>query len=350
VALAQTADVAIVYAGLTAEWESEGFDRADMKLPGGQDELIRRVAGANPKTIVVLNSGSPVEMPWVDDVPALLQVWYPGQEAGHAVADVLFGDASPSGRLPTTFPRRLPDNPAYINYPGENGHVRYGEGLFIGYRYYDAKQIEPLFPFGHGLTYTTFAYGDLEVESEQYGPGEEIKARITVANTGDRPAQEVVQLYVRETGARLARPPKELKRFAKITLQPGETQEVTFVLNRDDLAFYDPARGGWRTEAGEYELLVGASAEDIRGRARFGWRGDPAEVQPGHRLHTGLPLGSLLGEPEGRQVLKRHLGDLLEHPQLDMALAMTLDQLSSLVPDILTPQMVEAIRQDLAEL
>lgn len=160
-ALAAAADVALVFAGLSGEWESEGFDRPDMDLPGLQNELIERVAAANARTVVVLNTGSPSTMPWLDKVAALVQAWYPGQECGNAIADVLFGDVTPSGKLPQTFPVRLEDNPAYINYPGENGKVYYGEGLFVGYRYYERKRIAPLFPFGFGLSYTTFSYSSL---------------------------------------------------------------------------------------------------------------------------------------------------------------------------------------------
>lgn len=353
VALAEQADVAIVYAGLTAEWESEGFDRPDMKLPGQQDELIRRVAAVNRNTIVILNSGSPLEMPWLDVVPALFQAWYTGQEAGHAIVDLLVGDFSPSGRLPTTFPRRLQDNPAFINYPGENGHVRYGEGLFVGYRYYDAKGIEPLFPFGHGLSYTTFSYRGMELTANQYGPGEEIAVTVTVANSGDRPAQEVVQLYVRDLEATLARPPKELKRFAKVALAPGEEKQVTFTLSEEDLAFYDPGREGWVTEAGEFEVLVGRSAADIRRRARFTWTGDRPSATaptPAGALHTGLPLTTLLADSGGRRVLERHLAELLKHPRANMAMEISLEQLGRVVPDLLTPQKIQAIARDLAAL
>jgi beta-glucosidase len=225
--LAGQADVAIVVAGLTREWESEGFDRADMRLVGAQDELIARVAAANPNTIVVLNVGSPVEMPWVNAVPAIVQSWYGGQEAGNALADVLFGDVNPSGKLPTTFPVRLEDNPAFINYPGENGQVHYGEGLFVGYRYYDKKQIAPLFPFGHGLSYTQFAYANLRLNGERFTTGDEILVQVEVTNTGARAGQEVVQLYVRDEVCRVARPWQELKAFAKVQLAPGETKTVT---------------------------------------------------------------------------------------------------------------------------
>ena len=170
VKLAKNSDVVVLVAGLNREWESEGFDRVDMKLPGAQDELIERVAKANKNTIVVLNVGSAVEMPWIDKVPAVLQLWYNSQEQGNALADVLFGDVNPSGKLPTTFPVRLQDNPAYINYPGENGKVRYGEGIFVGYRYYDKKELAPLFPFGHGLSYTTFKYSNLRLSADQTTP------------------------------------------------------------------------------------------------------------------------------------------------------------------------------------
>src|SRR5262249_44005216 len=159
--LAARADVALLFVGLNGDWESEGHDRADMELAGAQVVLIERVAAANPKTVVVLQTGSPVAMPWLDQVAGVLQAWYPGQECGNAIRDGVFGDVTPSGKLPQTFPRRLEDNPAYINYPGENGRVYYGEGLFVGYRYYEKKLVEPLFPFGFGLSYTSFAYANM---------------------------------------------------------------------------------------------------------------------------------------------------------------------------------------------
>lgn len=269
VALAARADVALIFAGLTKEWEGEGFDRVNMDLPGRQDELIRRVAAVNPRTVVVLNAGSPLTMPWLDDVAAVVQAWYDGQEAGNAIADVLFGDVNPGGRLPTTFPKRLADNPAYINYPGENGHVLYGEGLFVGYRYYDKKGIEPLFPFGHGLSYTDFAYSNLRLSAERVRPDETLALSLDVCNTGDRPGSEVVQVYVRDVTSRLMRPEKELKAFAKVRLGPGETETMCLTLDRQALACYDPALPGWVVEPGEFEVLVGRSAADIRLRARF---------------------------------------------------------------------------------
>jgi beta-glucosidase len=263
-ALAARSDVAIVCAGLTNEWESEGHDRADMELRGDQVELIERVAAANPNTIVVLNTGAPVTMDWLDKVPAVIQTWYAGQEAGNAIADVLFGDVNPSGKLPTTFPRRLQDNPAYINYPGENGKVHYGEGIFVGYRYYDKKGLAPLFPFGHGLSYTSFVYSNLVLSAAQVAPGEGIRISLDVENRGARAGKEVVQLYVRDVESSLTRPEKELKAFAKVMLEPGQKETVTFELGDDDLSFYDPSRQGWLAEPGEFEVLVGSSSQDVR--------------------------------------------------------------------------------------
>lgn len=274
VTLAENADIAIVVAGLTPEWESEGADRVSMDLPGEQNQLIERVAGANPNTVVVLNAGSPLHMPWLDKVKAVLQMWYLGQESGNALADVLFGDVNPSGRLPTTLPKRIQDNPAYINFPGENGKVHYGEGIFVGYRYYDKKEIEPLFPFGHGLSYTSFEYANLRLDAEQYSPGEKIQVQVDVINTGVRSGQEVIQLYLRDVQSSLVRPPKELKAFAKIKLDPGETQTVSFNLHEDTLAFYDDAQKAWLVEPGEFEVLIGRSAGDIRVSGRFDWRAD----------------------------------------------------------------------------
>ena len=235
-----------------------------MRLPGAQDELIARIAAVNPNTVVVLNAGSAVEMPWIDQVPAVVNQWYNSQECGNALADILFGDVTPSGKLPTTYPRRLADNPAYINYPGENGVVRYGEGIFVGYRYYDKKAIEPLFPFGFGLSYTQFAYSDLVLSAESFAEVDGLTVSLKVKNVGDRPGREVVQVYVRDTQATLVRPVKELKAFGKISLAPGEMKRVQFHLDREAFWYYNPANNGWGTEPGTFEILVGASSRDIR--------------------------------------------------------------------------------------
>jgi beta-glucosidase len=262
--LAAASDVAVVFAGLTREWESEGFDRPDMDLPGEQVALIEQVAAANPQTIVVLNVGSPVNMPWLGQVAALVQAWYLGQETGNAIVDVLFGDVNPSGKLPMTFPERLQDSPAYINYPGENGRVLYGEGLFVGYRYFEEKDIDPLFPFGFGLSYTTFACRNLKLSKDHYGPGEAIHLSVEIENTGSRAGQEVVQVYVHDAESRLVRPQKELKAFSKVALEPGESKVLAFTLDEDALSYYDPASEGWVAEPGEFRVLVGSSSRDIR--------------------------------------------------------------------------------------
>jgi beta-glucosidase len=276
VKVAAESDVALVFVGTSDEWESEGYDRVDMELPGRQAELIQRVAAANENTVVVLNTGSPVNMTaWIDQVTAVVETWFPGQECGNAIADVLFGDVNPSGRLPTTFPRRLEDTPAYINYPGENGQVLYGEGLFAGYRYYDKKRIEPLFPFGYGLSYTTFEYSDLTLDAPEYGLHDEIQVAVDVANVGTRAGKEVVQLYVRDVEARLVRPEKELKAFQKVMLQPGETKTVRFTLDREALSFYDPRQEQWVAEPGQFEVLVGSSSRDIRARGFFNLKTPP---------------------------------------------------------------------------
>lgn len=267
--LAAAADVALVCVGLSNEWESEGFDRPDMELVGEQAALIEQVAAANKNTVVILSTGSPITMPWLDRVAAVVQAWYPGQECGNAIADVLFGDVTPSGKLTQTFPVRLEDNPTSINYPGENGRVYYGEGLFVGYRYYEKKDIAPLFPFGFGLSYTTFNYSNLHLSSAQIGPDDTLSVMVDVTNTGQRAGKEAVQLYIRDVASSLQRPNKELKSFAKVQLAPGETKMVTLIIARDALAYYDDLAHLWVAEAGEFTALVGSSSQDIRAAATF---------------------------------------------------------------------------------
>jgi beta-glucosidase len=268
-ALAATSDVAIVCVGFGGDWQSEGFDRPNMDLPGKQDALVEQVAAVNPHTIVVLNTGSPINMPWLEKVAAVLQAWYPGQECGNAIADVLFGDINPSGKLPQTFPMRLEDTPTYLDFPGENGKVYYGEGIFVGYRYYDKKKISALFPFGFGLSYTTFDYGPLSLSAQEIGPDDTLQVSVEITNTGQRAGKEVVQLYVRDEQASLQRPEKELKAFAKVQLEPGERRTMRLSIPSDALAYYDDLAHQWVAEAGDFEVLVGASSRDIRATAVF---------------------------------------------------------------------------------
>ncbi len=272
--LAAECDVALVFVGHNGEWDTEAVDRPHMDLVGRQNELVSRVASANPRTVVVLQTGAPVAMPWLDAVAGVLQAWYPGQEAGHAIADVLFGAAEPSGRLPQTFPVRLEDNAAHGNYPGGNGRVRYGEGIFVGYRHHDTKHIPPLFPFGFGLSYTSFAYGNLRLSAEALQPEDTLTVTLDVTNTGQRAGQEVVQLYVRDEQSSLPRPEKELKGFLKVELAPGETKTVTLTLGMRALAYFDDARAAWVAEAGRFEVLVGSSSRDVRARAAFTLQGE----------------------------------------------------------------------------
>ncbi len=261
---AADADFAIVFAGLNEKQESEGFDRKDMNLPPEQNELILQVAKANPRAVVVLNNGSPVAMPWINDVPAVVEAFFPGQECGNAIANVLFGSVNPSGKLPDTFPQRYEDNPAFPNYPGANDKVVYGEGIFVGYRHYDAKNVAPLFPFGHGLSYTSFEYSNLKINPAKARTKDNIKVSVDIKNTGQAAGKEVVQVYVSDIASSVPRPPKELKAFEKVALAPGATKKVEFTLTREAFAFYDVKAKDWVVEPGEFEILVGSSSRDIR--------------------------------------------------------------------------------------
>ncbi len=264
VQVARRCDVALVFAGYPEAYESEGMDRPSMDLMGKQNELIAAVAAANPRTAVVLNTGAPVTMPWVDKVPAVLLAYYPGVENGNAVASVLLGKVNPSGKLPVSFPVRLEDSPAFINasYPGCR-EVNYGEGIFVGYRYFDKKEVAPLFPFGHGLSYTTFVYSNLVV-SRRVKAGKPLKVTLEVKNNGREAGKETVQLYISDLRASVPRPPKELKGFCKVPLKPGESKMVEFSLDERSLAFYDVHKHAWVAEPGEFEVQIGSSSRDIR--------------------------------------------------------------------------------------
>lgn len=265
VAAAAAAEVAIVVVGSTPESETEGEDRPDLHLIGDQDELVRRVLAVNPRTIVVVNSGAPVAMPWAGEAAAVLMLWYPGEEGAAALADMVVGAAEPSGRLPITFPVRIEDTAAYGWYPGSEGKVAYREGVFVGYRHLDAHGIEPAFGFGHGLSYTSFAYGAAAVEAID----SVVVVSLTVTNTGGRRGSDVVQLYVTDVEASVPRPERQLEGFAKVELDPGETTEVRFELDERSFAFWDERRARWVVEPGSFDLYLGASSRDLRQHVRI---------------------------------------------------------------------------------
>ena len=267
VRIAQSAEIAILYIALPTFKESEGYDRTDLDLTEQQIALIQSVAKVQPRTVVVLNNGAPIVMgSWINDVAAVLEGWMMGQAGGAAIADILLGEVNPSAKLAETFPMKPEDTPAYLNFPGGAGTVRYGEGLFIGYRYYDKKNIPVQFPFGYGLSYTTFEYNNPRVSATNFKDADGVTVTVDITNTGDVAGREVVQVYVRDHEAGLVRPEKELKGFAKVDLQPGETKAVSVDLDFRAFAYYHPEYKQWITEDGEFDILIAASSSDIRHR------------------------------------------------------------------------------------
>ncbi len=269
VVLAKGSDAAVVFAGYSPALESEDFDRKSMDLPAGQDDLIAAIAAANPRTVVVVVAGAPVTMTkWIDRVPGVVMQFYGGEEAGHAIADVLFGAANPSGKLPVTFPKRLSDSPAFATYPGKNFEAPYAEGIYMGYRGFDKRNVEPLFPFGHGLSYTKFEYGSLKV-APKAAPDQPVEVSLEVRNGGTREGAEVVQLYLHDVKASVDRPAKELKAFRRVNLKPGENATVTLTLDKAAMSFYDSTKKDWVAEPGAFEVWVGSSSKDIRLKGSF---------------------------------------------------------------------------------
>jgi beta-glucosidase len=261
---ARNADLVLVFAGLPDSYESEGFDRKDLALPSGHERLIESVAGAQPNVGVVLMNGSAVAMPWAPRVKAILEAWLGGQAAGEALADAIVGRVNPSGKLSESFPARLEDTAAFLDFPGREGESRYGERVFIGYRYHDQRRVPAMFPFGHGLSYTTFGYSQLllaDATDEESARGALRTVSVKVQNTGERAGKEIVQLYVGERSPRLARPPKELRHFAKVSLAPGEARQVRFELVARDFAHYDPRVHDWVIDSGVFTVFVGGSSQ-----------------------------------------------------------------------------------------
>lgn len=272
ITLAKESDVAVIFAGLPDSFESEGFDRTHLNMPANQNELIARISEVQPNVVVVLHSGSPIAMPWLDKVAGVLQMYLAGQASGGAAVNLLFGDATPCGKLAETFPLHLEDNPSYLNFPGNREKVCYQEGVFIGYRYYDKKKMDVLFPFGYGLSYTDFTYSNMKVtvngknaaDVDVIKETDEIVVSADITNTGNCDGAEIVQLYIKNPVVYEIRPEKELRDFAKVFLKAGETKTVTFTLNARAFSYYETRIHDWYAESGDYEILFASSSRDIR--------------------------------------------------------------------------------------
>lgn len=304
VAAASAADVAVVFLGLPARLESEGYDREDIDLPAAQLELLEAVLAVNANTVVVLSNGGVVALPFADRVPAILEGWLLGQAGGGATADVLFGAVNPSAKLTETIPLRLEDTPAYLAFPGEFSHVRYGEGLFVGYRWYDARRMDVAFPFGHGLSYTTFAYGDAAAAVNAAG---DVEVTVAVTNTGEVSGREVVQAYTSLAGSSVQRAPRELKAFASVALEPGETREVVLTVRRKDLAYWDIRADRWIVEGGEYAIDVAASSRDIRSSVTVTIDGDALRVP----LSRSSSMGEVFAHPVAGPIVQAAMAQMM---------------------------------------
>jgi len=303
--LAENVDKLVVFAGLPDRYESEGYDRETLSMPPNQNSLIKELAAVNENIVVVLSNGSPITMPWLQDVKGVVEGYLIGQAGGGAAADILFGHVNPSGKLAETFPQNLSDNPSYLFFPGERDRVEYREGIFVGYRYYDSKKIEPLFPFGYGLSYTDFEYSDLRFDEENITDKENLKVTVKVKNSGKISGKEVVQLYVSDPESEVIKPKKELKDFAKVELEPGQEKIVEFELDKRAFAYYNTEIDDWYVESGDYEILIGASSRDIRLK-------DKVKVESTQKLPLEYTINTNIGDIMADPEKEKYFNELLE--------------------------------------
>ncbi|MFN2363445.1 MAG: glycoside hydrolase family 3 C-terminal domain-containing protein [Halarsenatibacteraceae bacterium] len=331
---AAEAELAIIFAGLPEKFEAEGQDRADLKIPENQEALINEIASIQPNTIVVLTNGAPVEIPWRDKVAAILEGYLGGQSAGRAIADIITGQVSPSGKLAETFPQALADTPAHLNFPGERDRVIYGEDIYVGYRYYDQKEIEPAYPFGHGLSYTSFTYDNMIIDqnldndnssTEQNAKNEKVNQNLeeiiaevsfTITNTGFRTGREIAQLYISAKDSQVRRPVKELKGFNKVQLEPGQSKELKFAITAADLSYYEPEIANWLTEAGNYQISIGSSSRDIRLCAEIKISNPITAGESGRpEFHQNSTIGDIYQDQKAWQILQAEIADKPELQQ-----------------------------------
>lgn len=325
--VAKQSEVAVIFAGLPDEFESEGYDRMHMRLPNCQNELISKIVEVQPNTVIVLHNGSPVEMPWVHSVKGILEMYLAGQAVGESAVDLLFGVANPCGKLAETFPIRLQDTPTYLNYKVVNDEVYYGEGIFVGYRYYDTKEIPVLFPFGHGLSYTQFKYSNLGLSHQELLDTDELIVSLDITNTGTIAGKEIVQLYVSDHTHTTIRPKKELKNFVKIELQPGETKRISMMLTKRSFSWYNPKISDWDLATGEYEIQIGKSSTEIL-------------------LNKTILVKSTVQHPL-EVTLNTTIGELLENKKLKPFIDSLLNSIDQTQSEAITEQMQLAMIKDM---
>ncbi len=306
---AKEAEVAVIFAGLPDAFESEGYDRVHMKMPNCQNHLIHEVCNVQPNVVVVLHNGSPVEMPWADEVKGILEAYLGGQAVGAAEAKILFGDANPCGKLAETVPYKLSDNPSYLNFPGDGETVEYKEGIFVGYRYYDKKEMPVRYPFGYGLSYTEFAYSNLKLDKKSMKDTDTLTVSVDVTNTGSREGKEIVQLYVADLTGSANRPVRELKNFVKVSLAPGETKTVQMELNKRSFAWYNVKLHDWYAASGTYEIQIGKSSREIL-------LSDTVEVTTDVtvpvEIHKNTTVGQLMRDPKAAAFLQETMGEMMK--------------------------------------
>ena len=330
---AAAADKVVIFAGLPDSFESEGYDRSHMRLPECQNRLIAEILKVQPNTVIVLHNGSPVEMPWLNDIKGLLEAYLGGQAGGTAVANILYGKVNPSGKLAETMPLKLSDNPSYLNFGGGE-KVEYREGVFVGYRYYDTKEMDVAYPFGYGLSYTTFACSDLKISNENPTDKDTITVSVDVTNTGNMAGKEVVQLYVKDCTSSAIRPEKELKGFKKVFLNPGETKTVTMELDKRSFAWYNTELHDWFAASGEYKLLVGTSSRDIHLEGRIHL--NSSQELPMH-VHMNTTLGELFRNPKTSETAKELIAKYIS------AMNVGEESSSEAASEAITEEMTEAM-------
>ncbi|HJC15474.1 MAG TPA: glycoside hydrolase family 3 C-terminal domain-containing protein [Candidatus Fusicatenibacter intestinigallinarum] len=305
---AKSAEVAVIFAGLPDAFESEGYDRTHMRMPDSQNYLIHEVCKVQPNVVVVLHNGSPVEMPWAEEVSGILEAYLGGQGVGTAEVRILFGEANPCGKLAETIPYKLSDNPSYLNFPGDGETVAYREGIFVGYRYYDRKEMPVRYPFGYGLSYTEFSYSNLQLDKSSMKDTDTLTVSVDITNTGKRAGKEIVQLYVADRTGSADRPVRELKNFAKVSLEPGETETVRMELNKRSFAWYNVKLHDWYAASGTYEIQIGKSSREI---VLCDTVELTTDVKVPMEIHKNTTVGQLLRNPDMAQVLQEALSEMM---------------------------------------